>query len=48
MTLIPDVPVVVIVVHLVALAALLAHALLTNWQRLTLLRQNGIDLKDLL
>lgn len=48
MTLIPDVPLVVVVVHVVALVSLLAHALVTNWQRLALLRQNGINLKDLL
>ena len=43
MTLLPDVPLVVVIAHVAALAALLAHGLVTNWQRLALLRQNGTD-----
>lgn len=47
MTLLPDVPLVVVIAHVVALAALLAHGLVTNWQRLTLLRQNSLESQDI-
>lgn len=40
----PDVPVVVVIAHLAALAALLTHAVVINRQRLLLLRQNRADL----
>ena len=46
MTLLPDVPLVVVIAHVVALAALLVHGLVTSWQRLALLRQNVADLQD--
>jgi len=46
MTLPPDVPLAVVVVHLVALAALLTRAVMTSWQRLVLLRQNRRDAPD--
>ena len=48
MTLIPDVPVVVLGFHIVALVTLLTHGLITSWQRLMLLRQNGAEPQDLL
>lgn len=46
MTLLPDVPVVVVVVHLSALAFLVARTVISNQQRLALLRENRIDLSD--
>lgn len=48
MTLIPDVPVVIVVVHLSALALLFARAFVSNRQRLALLRENDINLRDAL
>ena len=46
MTLIPDVPVVIVVVHLSALALLVARTYLSNRRRLALLRENRVDLSD--
>ena len=46
MTLPPDVPVVVVVVHLSALAFLVARTVISNQQRLALLRENRTDLPD--
>lgn len=46
MTLLPDVPVVVVVVHLSALAVLVARTVISKQQRLALLRENRIDLSD--
>lgn len=46
MTLIPDVPLVVVVVHVAALVALLTHTVVANRQRLVLLRQNRSDVHD--
>jgi hypothetical protein len=46
MALPPDVPLAVVIVHLLALAALLTRAVLTNWQRLMLLRQNRPEVPD--
>lgn len=43
MTLIPDVPVVVVVVHLSALALLIARTFISNRRRLTLLRENRAE-----
>ena len=46
MTFFPDVPVVVVVVHLSALAFLVARTFISKQQRLALLRKNRIDLSD--
>ena len=48
MALIPDVPVVIVVVHLFALAVLFARAFTSNRRRLALLRENNIDLRDMI
>jgi phosphoribosylcarboxyaminoimidazole (NCAIR) mutase len=42
----PDVPVAIVVIHLAALAALLTHTVVSNHQRLLLLRQNRADVQD--
>lgn len=46
MALPPDVPVVIVVVHLAALVALLAHTVRVNRQRLLLIRQNRLDVQE--
>ena len=46
MSLIPDVPVVVVVAHVVALVFLFSHTFIANRRRLVLLREIRADLQD--
>jgi len=46
MTLIPDVPLVIVVIHFAALGVLLTRAIISSRQRIMLLRQNRLDASE--